>query len=92
MASPAPAVADSASEPVTIGTTGTMVLLSADSLELLEDSKVGREVVCSAAVAGSVDEGDVVVTPVPEALSDATVEIGTGTAVVPSVPVDVLRL
>jgi hypothetical protein len=30
--------------------------------------------------------------PVPTELEDATVETGTGTAVVPSVPVDVLRL
>lgn len=30
--------------------------------------------------------------PVPTELEDAPVEIGIGTAVVPSVPVDVLRL
>ena len=30
--------------------------------------------------------------PVPTELEDATVETGTGTAVVPSIPVDVLRL
>jgi hypothetical protein len=30
--------------------------------------------------------------PVPTELEDTTVETGTGTAVVPSVPVDVLRL
>jgi len=30
--------------------------------------------------------------PVPTALEDTAVETGTGTAVVPSLPVDVLRL
>lgn len=54
--------------------------------------------VCSAAVSGSevADESVVAVEdeelPVPTGLSVALVEIGTGTAVVPSVPVDVLKL
>jgi hypothetical protein len=39
-----------------------------------------------------VDEAVVEELPVPTELEDATVETGTGTAVVPSLPVDVLRL
>lgn len=104
MASPEPPVADSPSEPVGIGTIGMMVLLSvvvASPLELLEATEegfsVGKEVVSSAAVAGTlgVEEASVieapVETPVPVELSETTVE-RTGTAVVPSVPVEVLKL
>lgn len=68
------------------------MLLSLELVEATEEvSIVGKDEVCSAAVAGLF----VVVAaalPVPTELSDTAVEIGTGTAVVPSVPVDVLRL
>lgn len=106
MASPDPAVAVALSSvPVAIGTTGMIVVsleLVPVSVELLEGTSdglnVGNAVVCSAAVAGtlSVDDAlpEVVAAelPVPTELSVAPVVTGTGIAVVPSVPVDVLRL
>lgn len=96
--SPDPAVADSdadsVAEPVTIGMMGTSVLLSVELLEATEEgSSVGKaeDVVCSTAVPELL-EVDAAELPVPTLLSGTPVEIGTGTAVVPSVPVDVLRL
>lgn len=90
----ADSVADSVWEPVTIGMMGTSVLLSVELLEATEEgSSVGKveDVVCSTAVPELlvVDAAEL---PVPTMLSDTPVDIGTGTAVVPSVPVDVLRL
>ena len=82
------------------GTMGTVVLLASEavSVELLEETlegfSVGASVDCSAAVA--VDDTSVAVEeaeiPVPVELSIALVVTGTGMAVVPSVPVDMLRL
>ena len=89
---------------VVIGTgmMGTIVLLLlasvAVSVELLEEPlvgiSVGASVDCSTAVA--VDDTSVAVAgaelSVPTKLSVALVVTGTGMAVVPSVPVDVLRV
>lgn len=93
------------SDAVGIGTMGTRVVLSvlvAVSLELLEGTVdgliVGNSVDCSIAVADSlaVDDAPLEVglaeLPVPTELSVVPVETGTGIAVVPSVPVEVLRL
>lgn len=86
------------------GTTGTVVLLASEavSVELLEETleglRVGASVDCSTAVADTlaVDDASLAVAevemPVPTELSVALVVTGTGMAVVPSVPVDVLRL
>jgi hypothetical protein len=107
VASPEPMVSvavSSAGVEIGTGTMGTVVLLAsvADSVELLEETlvglSVGASVDCSTAVAGtlSVDDASVAVAevklPVPTELSVALVVTGTGMAVVPSVPVDVLRL
>lgn len=93
------------SDGVGIGTMGMRVVLSvlvAVSLELLERAvdgfNVGNSVDCSIAVADSfaVDDAPLEVglaeLPVPTELSVVPVETGTGIAVVPSVPVEVLRL
>jgi hypothetical protein len=85
------------------GTIGTIVLESvAVSVELLEEPldglSVGASVDCSTAVADTlaVDDASVAVAEaelsVPTELSVELVVTGTGMAVVPSVPVDVLRL
>jgi hypothetical protein len=86
------------------GTMGTVVLLASEavSVELLEETleglRVGASVDCSTAVADTlaVDDASLAVAevemPVPTELSVALVVTGTGMAVVPSVPVDVLRL
>lgn len=102
---PDPAVGDAvSSDAVGIAPIGMMVLLSvlvAVSLELPEEPvvglRVGNSVDCSIAVADSLAVADVPLAvgmaelPVPTELS-VPVEIGTGIAVVPSVPVEVLRL
>lgn len=101
VASPDPVVfvtLSSAGVEIGTGTMGTMVLSVAVSVELFEETddglSVGKSVVCSATVA--VDDTSVAVAeaelPVPTELSVALVVTGTGIAVVPSVPVDVLRL
>lgn len=101
VASPDPVVfvtLSSAGVEIGTGTMGTMVLSVAVSVELFEETddglSVGKSVVCSAAVA--VDDTSLAVAeaelPVPTELSVALVVTGTGIAVVPSVPVDVLRL
>ena len=105
VASPDPAVLVALSSPgVVIGTgmMGTIVLLLlasvAVSVELLEELvveiSVGASVDCSTAV--PVDDTSVAVAEaelsVPTELSVALVVTGTGMAVVPSVPVDVLRV
>lgn len=103
VASPDPVVLVPLSSPDVVigtGTMGTVVLLSSEavSVELLEETldglRVGASVDCSTAVA--VDETSVAVAeveiPVPIELSVALLVTGTGMAVVPSVPVDVLRL
>lgn len=106
VASPEPVVwvaVSSAGVEIGTGTMGTVVLLAsvADSVELLEETlvglSVGASVDCSTAVGTvSVDDASVAVAeaelPVPTELSVALVVTGTGMAVVPSVPVDVLRL
>ena len=86
------------------GTMGTVGLLASEavSVELLEETleglSVGASVDCSTAVADTlpVDDASLAVAelemPVPTELSVALVVTGTGMAVVPSVPVDVLRL
>ena len=101
VASPDPVVfvtLSSAGVEIGTGTMGTMVLSVAVSVELFEETddglSVGKSVVCSAAVA--VDDTSLAVAeaelPVPTELSVPLVVTGTGIAVVPSVPVDVLRL
>lgn len=86
------------------GTMGTVVLLASEAVsvelleEILEGLSVGASVDCSTAVADTlaVDDASLAVAelemPVPTELSVALVVTGTGMAVVPSVPVDVLRL
>ena len=101
--SPDPTAVDSVLSDVGIGTTGMMVLpleVVVGSLELpeamVDGSSVGYSVVCSTVVGTSpvVDDAEAedAELPVPTALEDTVVETGTGTAVVPSLPVDVLRL
>jgi len=101
--SPDPTAVDSVLSDVGIGTTGMMVLpleVVVGSLELpeamVDGSSVGYSVVCSTAVGTSpvVDDAEAedAELPVPTALEDTVVETGTGTAVVPLLPVDVLRL
>lgn len=94
VASPYPVVLVTLSSPEVVigtGTMGTVLLLASEavSVELLEETleglSVGASVDCSTAVAE-------VEMPVPTELSVALVVTGTGMAVVPSVPVDVLRL
>lgn len=94
VASPYPVVLVMLSSPEVVigtGTMGTVVLLASEavSVELLEETleglSVGASVDCSTAVAE-------VEMPVPTEMSVALVVTGTGMAVVPSVPVDVLRL
>jgi len=106
VASPDPGVLVTLSSPEVVigtGTTGTIVLLSvAVSVVLLEEPlvglSVGASVDCSTAVADTLPVEDASVA-VAEAelsvLTELSVELvvtGTGIAVVPSVPVDVLRL
>jgi hypothetical protein len=102
VASPDPVVGDAlSSPPVVIGTIeGTMVLSVEVSVELPEATvdglSVGKSVVSAAAVAGTLTVGDALSEveaemPVPTELS-VPVVAGTGTAVVPSGPVEVLRL
>jgi hypothetical protein len=106
VASPDPVVLVTLSSPEVVigtGTIGTIVLESvAVSVELFEETlvglSVGASVDCSTAVADTlaVDDASVAVAEaelsVPTELSVELVVTGTGMAVVPSVPVDVLRL
>jgi len=101
------AALSSAGVEIGTGTMGIIVLLVllasvAVSVELVEEMldglSVGASVDCSTAVAGTlaVDDTSVVVAgaelSVPTELSVTLFVTGTGTAVVPSIPVDVLRL
>lgn len=94
VASPYPVVLVTLSSPEVVigtGTIGTVVLLASEavSVELLEETLEGLSVGASVDSSTAVAEVEM---PVPTELSVALVVTGTGMAVVPSVPVDVLRL
>lgn len=94
VASPYPVVLVTLSSPEVVigtGTIDTVVLLASEavSVELLEETLEGLSVGASVDSSTAVAEVEM---PVPTELSVALVVTGTGMAVVPSVPVDVLRL